>query len=88
MPAALTRGMLPGEDVRFLSAASVTALVSLLTAFRGLLEAPHSPSPTPRCLCLDGFEGDGFSCTPSNPCSRPDRGGCSENVSLALSLKS
>ncbi|XP_054935428.1 stabilin-1 isoform X9 [Physeter macrocephalus] len=33
-----------------------------------------------RCLCLDGFEGDGFSCTPSNPCSRPDRGGCSENA--------
>ncbi|XP_066102033.1 stabilin-1 isoform X1 [Saccopteryx bilineata] len=33
-----------------------------------------------RCLCLDGFEGDGFSCTPSNPCSHPDRGGCSENA--------
>lgn len=33
-----------------------------------------------RCLCLDGFEGDGFSCTPSNPCSRPDRGGCAENA--------
>ncbi|XP_054564129.1 stabilin-1 [Eptesicus fuscus] len=33
-----------------------------------------------RCLCLDGFEGDGFSCAPSNPCSRPDRGGCSENA--------
>ncbi|XP_059735491.1 stabilin-1 isoform X1 [Bos taurus] len=33
-----------------------------------------------RCLCLDGFEGDGFSCTPSDPCSRPDRGGCSENA--------
>uniref|UniRef100_A0A8C8YVP0 Stabilin-1 n=1 Tax=Prolemur simus TaxID=1328070 RepID=A0A8C8YVP0_PROSS len=33
-----------------------------------------------RCLCLDGFEGDGFSCTPSNPCSHPNRGGCSENA--------
>ncbi|XP_053785729.1 stabilin-1 isoform X2 [Desmodus rotundus] len=33
-----------------------------------------------RCLCLDGFEGDGFSCTARNPCSNPDRGGCSENA--------
>ncbi|XP_053455327.1 stabilin-1 [Nycticebus coucang] len=33
-----------------------------------------------RCLCLDGFEGDGFTCTPSNPCSHPNRGGCSENA--------
>ncbi|XP_005348787.1 stabilin-1 [Microtus ochrogaster] len=33
-----------------------------------------------RCICLDGFEGDGFSCTRSNPCSHPDRGGCSENA--------
>nr|XP_012316103.1 stabilin-1 isoform X3 [Aotus nancymaae] len=33
-----------------------------------------------RCRCLDGFEGNGFSCTPSNPCSHPDRGGCSENA--------
>ncbi|XP_054992410.1 stabilin-1 isoform X1 [Sorex araneus] len=33
-----------------------------------------------RCLCLDGFEGDGFSCTPHNPCSLPERGGCSENA--------
>ncbi|KAM6169920.1 stabilin-1 [Rhynchocyon petersi] len=33
-----------------------------------------------RCICLDGFEGDGFSCTPRNPCSQPDRGGCSENA--------
>ncbi|XP_069874692.1 stabilin-1 [Dipodomys merriami] len=34
----------------------------------------------PRCVCLDGFEGDGYSCTRSNPCARPDRGGCSENA--------
>ncbi|XP_013217053.2 stabilin-1 isoform X1 [Ictidomys tridecemlineatus] len=33
-----------------------------------------------RCVCLDGFEGDGYSCTRSHPCSRPDRGGCSENA--------
>ncbi|XP_008850006.1 stabilin-1 [Nannospalax galili] len=33
-----------------------------------------------RCVCLDGFEGDGYSCTRSNPCSHPDRGGCSENA--------
>ncbi|XP_033612788.1 stabilin-1 isoform X1 [Fukomys damarensis] len=33
-----------------------------------------------RCVCLDGFEGDGFSCARRNPCSQPDRGGCSENA--------
>ncbi|XP_034353974.1 stabilin-1 isoform X2 [Arvicanthis niloticus] len=33
-----------------------------------------------RCVCHDGFEGNGFSCKRSNPCSRPDRGGCSENA--------
>ncbi|KAM5280077.1 stabilin-1 [Ctenodactylus gundi] len=33
-----------------------------------------------RCVCVDGFEGDGYSCTRSNPCSQPDRGGCSENA--------
>ncbi|XP_049633421.1 stabilin-1 [Suncus etruscus] len=33
-----------------------------------------------RCVCLDGFKGDGFSCTPHSPCSLPDRGGCSENA--------
>ncbi|KAK2489047.1 hypothetical protein MC885_021321 [Smutsia gigantea] len=42
-----------------------------------------SQGGTSRCLCLDGFEGDGFSCAPSSPCSRPDRGGCAENVSQA-----
>lgn len=52
------------------------------------LRLTAGPSFTrPRCLCLDAFEGDGFSCTPSDPCSRPDRGGCSENVSLAPALK-
>ncbi|KAM6176702.1 stabilin-1 isoform 2-T2 [Erethizon dorsatum] len=33
-----------------------------------------------RCVCLDGFEGDGYSCTHRNPCSQPDRGGCSEDA--------
>ncbi|XP_047387387.1 stabilin-1 [Sciurus carolinensis] len=33
-----------------------------------------------RCVCLDGFKGDGYSCTRSSPCSQPDRGGCSENA--------
>ncbi|XP_006892358.1 PREDICTED: stabilin-1 [Elephantulus edwardii] len=39
-----------------------------------------SKGDSTRCVCKDGFEGDGFTCTPSNPCSRPDRGGCSENA--------
>nr|XP_020038120.1 stabilin-1 isoform X5 [Castor canadensis] len=43
-----------------------------------LKEAP--PSPAPRCVCLNGFDGDGYSCTRSNPCSHPDRGGCSQNA--------
>ncbi|XP_048211831.1 stabilin-1 isoform X1 [Perognathus longimembris pacificus] len=45
---------------------------------------PHarclSQAGVARCVCLDGFEGDGYSCTRSNPCSHPDRGGCSENA--------
>lgn len=44
----------------------------------------QSLRPSPRCVCLDGFEGDGFICERSNPCLRPDRGGCSENVSSSL----
>lgn len=34
-----------------------------------------------RCICMDGYEGDGFSCQPIDLCSQPERGGCSENVS-------
>ncbi|XP_069062191.1 stabilin-1 isoform X1 [Pleurodeles waltl] len=33
-----------------------------------------------RCVCADGYEGDGFSCQPVDLCSRPERGGCSENA--------
>lgn len=35
----------------------------------------------PRCICVDGYEGDGFSCQPIDLCSQPERGGCSQNVS-------
>lgn len=34
-----------------------------------------------RCICMDGYEGDGFSCQPIDLCSQPERGGCSQNVS-------
>lgn len=71
-PAVSARGAPAGEDSGFLPTSSVTAVVQRLT---------EGSAHLPRCLCLDGFEGDGFSCTPSNPCSRPDRGGCAENVS-------
>ncbi|XP_008297326.1 stabilin-1 [Stegastes partitus] len=35
------------------------------------------------CLCRDGYEGDGHSCSPVNPCSRTDRGGCDANAQCA-----
>ncbi|XP_053156108.1 stabilin-1 [Hemicordylus capensis] len=35
---------------------------------------------TARCICLDGYEGDGFSCQPIDVCLKPERGGCSENA--------
>lgn len=34
-----------------------------------------------RCICIDGYEGDGFSCQPIDLCIQPERGGCSQNVS-------
>ncbi|KAG8128276.1 hypothetical protein E2320_015139 [Naja naja] len=34
---------------------------------------------TVNCVCLDGYEGDGFSCKPIDACSKPGRGGCSDN---------
>lgn len=34
-----------------------------------------------RCICKDGYEGDGFSCQPIDLCIQPERGGCSQNVS-------
>uniref|UniRef100_A0A3B4ZPW1 Stabilin 1 n=1 Tax=Stegastes partitus TaxID=144197 RepID=A0A3B4ZPW1_9TELE len=36
-----------------------------------------------QCLCRDGYEGDGHSCSPVNPCSRTDRGGCDANAQCA-----
>ncbi|NXU52032.1 STAB1 protein, partial [Turnix velox] len=39
-----------------------------------------SLNDTARCICLDGYEGDGFSCQPINLCSQPERGGCSQNA--------
>uniref|UniRef100_A0A8C3H2Z2 Uncharacterized protein n=1 Tax=Corvus moneduloides TaxID=1196302 RepID=A0A8C3H2Z2_CORMO len=33
-----------------------------------------------RCICMDGYEGDGFSCQPIDLCSQPERGGCSQNA--------
>ncbi|XP_053233528.1 stabilin-1 isoform X1 [Podarcis raffonei] len=35
---------------------------------------------TVRCVCLDGYEGDGFSCEPIDVCSKPEQGGCSKNA--------
>ncbi|XP_052535240.1 stabilin-1 [Tympanuchus pallidicinctus] len=39
-----------------------------------------SLNDTARCICRDGYEGDGFSCQPIDLCSRPERGGCSLNA--------
>ncbi|NXS59062.1 STAB1 protein, partial [Brachypteracias leptosomus] len=39
-----------------------------------------SLNDTARCICMDGYEGDGFSCQPIDLCSQPDQGGCSENA--------
>ncbi|KAK6480709.1 stabilin-1-like [Huso huso] len=33
-----------------------------------------------RCICRNGYEGDGFSCREMNPCQKADRGGCSANA--------
>uniref|UniRef100_A0A803V4B8 Stabilin 1 n=1 Tax=Ficedula albicollis TaxID=59894 RepID=A0A803V4B8_FICAL len=40
-----------------------------------------SLNDTARCICMDGYTGDGFSCQPIDLCSQPERGGCSQNVS-------
>ncbi|NXY91212.1 STAB1 protein, partial [Alcedo cyanopectus] len=39
-----------------------------------------SLNDTARCICMDGYEGDGFSCQPIDLCSQPDQGGCSQNA--------
>ncbi|XP_044205816.1 stabilin-1 [Thunnus albacares] len=32
------------------------------------------------CVCKDGYEGDGHSCSPFNPCLRSNRGDCDANA--------
>ncbi|XP_076599998.1 stabilin-1 [Chaetodon auriga] len=32
------------------------------------------------CLCKDGYDGDGHSCSPINPCLKSNRGGCDTNA--------
>ncbi|XP_042309906.1 stabilin-1 isoform X2 [Sceloporus undulatus] len=44
------------------------------------VNAVCSLNDTARCICVDGYEGDGFSCKPIDACSKPERGGCSENA--------
>ncbi|KAG7472881.1 hypothetical protein MATL_G00113920 [Megalops atlanticus] len=36
-----------------------------------------------QCVCHQGYEGDGVTCVPANPCLRPDRGGCDRNAQCA-----
>ncbi|XP_068598387.1 stabilin-1 [Brachionichthys hirsutus] len=33
-----------------------------------------------QCVCRSGYDGDGHSCTPINPCLKGNRGGCSTNA--------
>uniref|UniRef100_A0A3B4V8V2 Stabilin 1 n=1 Tax=Seriola dumerili TaxID=41447 RepID=A0A3B4V8V2_SERDU len=33
-----------------------------------------------KCVCRDGYEGDGHSCSPINPCLQSNRGGCDTNA--------
>ncbi|GCB71912.1 hypothetical protein scyTo_0006110 [Scyliorhinus torazame] len=35
---------------------------------------------TTRCVCKNGYEGDGISCHVEDLCKKPDRGGCDENA--------
>ncbi|KAJ7316744.1 hypothetical protein JRQ81_002906, partial [Phrynocephalus forsythii] len=39
-----------------------------------------SLNDTARCICQDGYEGDGISCKPIDVCAKPEQGGCSENA--------
>uniref|UniRef100_A0A8C3UUP6 Stabilin 1 n=1 Tax=Catharus ustulatus TaxID=91951 RepID=A0A8C3UUP6_CATUS len=45
----------------------------------GLSQYCHHSSAN-LCICVDGYEGDGFSCQPIDLCSQPERGGCSQNA--------
>nr|XP_015202668.1 PREDICTED: stabilin-1 [Lepisosteus oculatus] len=52
----------------------------------GLLEYCHIHAycsytgDSTKCVCMSGYEGDGHSCLPINPCKKPNRGGCSANA--------
>ncbi|XP_069793304.1 stabilin-1 [Narcine bancroftii] len=35
---------------------------------------------TARCICQNGYEGDGISCQVEDLCKKPHRGGCAENA--------
>uniref|UniRef100_A0ABM5FKB7 Stabilin-1 n=1 Tax=Pogona vitticeps TaxID=103695 RepID=A0ABM5FKB7_9SAUR len=39
-----------------------------------------SLNDTARCICQDGYEGDGISCKPIDVCITPEQGGCSVNA--------
>uniref|UniRef100_A0A670YC37 Stabilin 1 n=1 Tax=Pseudonaja textilis TaxID=8673 RepID=A0A670YC37_PSETE len=44
------------------------------------VHATCTVNDTVNCVCLDGYEGNGFSCKPIDACSKPGRGGCSDNA--------
>ncbi|XP_028302102.1 stabilin-1 [Gouania willdenowi] len=52
----------------------------------GLLEHCHmhayctQSGLTTTCVCRDGYDGDGHSCSPINPCLKSNRGGCDTNA--------
>ncbi|XP_058534492.1 stabilin-1 [Ochotona princeps] len=70
----------PGFSGRFCNESTMDCGPSGLSQLCHLHAHCVSQAGVARCVCLDGFEGDGYSCVRSDPCSRPDRGGCSENA--------
>lgn len=38
------------------------------------------------CVCRDGYEGDGHSCSPINPCLKSNRGDCDVNAECVYSV--
>uniref|UniRef100_A0A8C5D8R9 Stabilin 1 n=1 Tax=Gouania willdenowi TaxID=441366 RepID=A0A8C5D8R9_GOUWI len=46
----------------------------------GLLEHCHMHAYCTQCVCRDGYDGDGHSCSPINPCLKSNRGGCDTNA--------